>query len=86
MSKRVLFVCAHGSVRSLMAASILTFQGHEQWETWSTPVRDTNASTLARRVLEEREIPLLESPQIAEPIPGIRWDEGVILCSGIADT
>lgn len=86
MSKRVLFVCAHSSVRSLMAASILTFQGHEQWETWSTPVRDTNASTLARRVLEELEIPLLESPQIAEPIPGIRWDEGVILCSGIADT
>jgi protein-tyrosine-phosphatase len=86
MSKRILFVCARRSIRSLMAASILTFQGQEQWEIWSTPVTDSDIQTLAQRVLEERGISLLESPQIIEPIPGARWDEGIILCSGMVDT
>jgi protein-tyrosine-phosphatase len=86
MSKRILFVCARRSIRSLMAASVLTFQRQEQWEIWSTPASDSNAQTLARRVLEERGIPLLESPQITEPIPGAQWNEGIILCSGMVDT
>jgi protein-tyrosine-phosphatase len=86
MKKRILFLCAQRSVRSQMAESILTFRGHAQWDVWSTPIQESQERTLAHNVLEEIGIPLVETPQTTEPYFGLRWDEGVILCSGMTDT
>jgi protein-tyrosine-phosphatase len=85
--KRILFLCAHRSIRSLMAVSLLVARAQRPWDAWTTSVTD-NASEydLARQVFDEMGIPLLESPQISEPSFGLSWDEGVILCSGMADT
>jgi hypothetical protein len=86
MKKRILFLCAQRSVRSQMAESILTFRGHAQWDIWSTPIHESQERTFALKILEEIGIPLVETPQTTEPYFGLRWDEGVILCSGMADT
>ena len=86
MKKRILFLCAQRSARSLMAASILSHQGHAQWDIWSTPSHSTQELALTQQILEEIGIPLLASPQIIEPSFGLRWDEGIILCSGMTDT
>ncbi len=85
--KRVLFLCAHRSIRSLMAASLFAVRAQEPWDIWSTPVTgDAQDVDLARQALGELGIPLLISAQTTEPSFGLSWDEGVILCSGLADT
>jgi protein-tyrosine-phosphatase len=85
--KRVLFLCAHRSIRSLMAASLFAARAQETWDIWSTPVTgDAQDVDLARQALGELGIPLLISAQTTEPSFGLSWDEGVILCSGLADT
>ncbi len=85
--KRVLFLCAHRSIRSLMAASLFAVHAQEPWDIWSTPVTgDAQDVDLARQALDEMGIPLLISAQTTEPSFGLSWDEGVILCSGLADT
>lgn len=86
MSKRLLFLDAKRAIRSQMAASILAFKDGDQWDIWSTPVQDTQERAFARRVLKEVTIPLIETPQTTEPSFGLRWDEAVILCSGLEDT
>ena len=47
---------------------------------------DNQERVLAQNVLAEIGIPLLETPQTTQPYFGLQWDEGVILCSGMADT
>ncbi len=85
--KRVLFLCSHRSIRSLMAASLLAARAREPWDIWSTPVTgDEQDVDLARQALDEMGIPLLISAQTTEPSFGLSWEEGVILCSGLADT
>jgi hypothetical protein len=69
-----------------MAASILASKGGNQWDICSTPVQNTQGRALVRRVLEEVGIPLLEAPQITEPLFDLHWDEGIILCSGMEAT
>jgi protein-tyrosine-phosphatase len=86
MKKRILFLCAQLSIRSQMAESILTLIGHEQWDVWSTPLQEQQERTLAHNVLAEIRIPLVETPQTTEPYFGLSWEDGVILCSGMADT
>lgn len=87
MKKRILFLCATRSVRSLMASSILTENAGGRWDIWSTPVEvGLETYDAARRVLAESNIPLLMSPQTTEPSFGLHWDEGIILCSGSAST
>jgi len=86
MKKRLLFLCAKHTIRSQMAASILAFKDGNQWDIWSTPIQGMQEHVFARRVLEEIDIPLLESPQTTEPSFGLHWDEGIILCSGMEDT
>ncbi len=86
MKKRILFLCAQYSIRSQMAESILSFRGHEKWDVWSSPVQNQQERTIARIVLAEINIPLIETPQISEPSFGLSWDKGIILCSGMADT
>ncbi|GHO47719.1 hypothetical protein [Ktedonospora formicarum] len=85
--KRVLFLCAHRSVRALMAASLLAARAHGLWDIWNTPFQSNDHELdLARQVLGEVNIPLLTSSQTTEPNFGLSWDEGVILCSGLANT
>ena len=86
MSKRILFLCANRSVRSLMAASILANKAREAWDSWITPVHDTSDLEIVRRVLAEINVFPLDSPQTTEPLFGLSWDEGIILCSGLAAT
>ena len=85
--KRVLFLCANRSIRSLMAASLFAAQVQEPWDIWSIPVTgDAQDVDLARQALGELGIPLLIPAQTTEPSFGLSWEEGVILCSGLADT
>jgi hypothetical protein len=84
--KRLLFLCAHRSVREVMAASLLAAQSPTEWDIWIAPapfaVEDV---ALTRQVLEEISVPLISSPQTAEPSFNHSWDEGIVLCSGATD-
>ena len=82
---RVLFLCARNSSRSLLAASILAAKGNQD-DVWSTPTQDVQGNMLAEQVLHERDIPLLPSNHLVQPTYGMQWDEGIVLCSGAADT
>ncbi len=85
--KRLLFLCASRSIRSLMAASLLSAGARGPWDIWHTPTSvSLEEHELARQVLDERGIALLTSSQKTEPSFGLTWDEGIILCSGLANT
>ncbi len=85
-SKRVFFLCPHRSIRELMAASLLAAQTHETWDIWIAPGTFADQDVaLVREVLDEIHLPLLLSPQTAEPSSGLFWDKGIVLCSGAAD-
>ncbi len=85
-SKRILFLCAHRSVRELMAASLLAAQAPQEWDIWIAPgTFATQDIVLVRQVLDEVHIPLLTSLQTAEPSFHRSWDEGIVLCSGATD-
>ncbi len=85
--KRLLFLCAQRSVRALMAASLLAARAWGPWDIWHTPASASQQEQeLVRRVLDELGVPLLTASQDTEPSFGLTWDEGVILCSGLADT
>lgn len=81
--KRLLFLCAHRSIRELMAASLLEAQAPGAWNIWiasgTFAPRDV---TLVRQVLEEIQVPLLLAPHMREPSFDSSWDEGVVICSG----
>ena len=84
--KRLLFLCVRRSVRELMAASLLAAQEQDVWDIWVAPASvPADAVALARQVLDEVHVPLLASPQTAEPSFDRVWDEGIVLCSGAAD-
>lgn len=73
-------------MRSQMAESILIAKGgHDLWDVWSTPVQDKQERTLVQNVLAEIGIPLNKTPQTTQPSFGLSWDQGVIMCSGMAD-
>ncbi len=81
--KHVLFLCAHRSVRELVAASLLAAYEQEAWDIWIAPASfPLDEVALVRHVLDEVCVPLLSSPQISEPSFDRSWDEGIILCSG----
>ena len=86
MIARVLFLCAQGSSRALLAASLLHAQGSEQWEVWSTPPSEEQGKRLVEQVLQEQGIALLPSNRLIQPAFGQRWEQGIVLCSGEADT
>ena len=84
--KRLLFLCAHRSVRELMAASLLAAQEQNVWDIWIAPGSfPSDAVALVRQVLDEVHVPLLPSPQTAEPSFDHSWDEGIVLCSSATD-
>jgi hypothetical protein len=86
MTDRVLFVCAQGSIRARLAASLLQAQGVQQWEAWNTPSADGQGTILVEQILRERGVPLLSTSQVITPAFGMRWEEGIVLCSGGTDT
>ncbi len=86
MASRILFLCARGSSRSLLAASLLAAQVGNHWEVWSTPTQDVVGLQLAEQVLHEQGVALISSSLLIRPSFGMRWEEGIILCSGATDT
>jgi len=86
MITRIMFLCAGGSSRSILAASLLAAHAGERWEVWGTPTHDERGRLLAEQVLRERGIAPIPSDHLIRPAFGMRWDEGVVLCSGATDT
>jgi len=86
MAPRILFLCARASSRSLIAASLLTAQAGNHWEVWSSPTHDAPGLQMAEHVLREQGIALIAPGFLIQPTFGMRWDEGIILCSGAAET
>lgn len=86
MIVRLLFLCSLGSSRALLAASILEALAGSQYDVWSTLTDDEQGRILAEQVLLEQGMPLLASDHLIQPTFGMRWDEGIILCSGATDT
>ena len=86
MPSRIIFLCARGSGRSLLAASLLASVAGSRFEIWSTPPQTVEEHSLVEEVLQEQEFALLSSDRLIQPTFGMQWDEGVILCSGAADT
>jgi protein-tyrosine-phosphatase len=86
MPSRLIFLCARGSGRSELAASLLEAVAGSRFETWSTPTQDVQGRSLVEEVLHEQGIALLSSDRLIQPTFGMRWDQGVILCSGVTDT
>ena len=86
MASRILFLCARASSRSLLAASLLSAQAGNRWQVWSTPTQDALGLQLVGQVLHEQGIRLISPDFIIQPTFGMRWDEGIILCSGAAET
>jgi hypothetical protein len=85
MASRIFFLCARHSSRSLIAASLLAAQASHQWDIWCSPTQDTHGLELAEQVLSERNIPLIALVHHIEPTFGMKWDEGIVLCSGMTD-
>jgi len=86
MASRLFFLCARGSGRALLAASLLQSTAGNRFDIWSAPPQDTQEQALIERLLQEQGVPLLASDHLAQPAFGLRWDEGIILCSGLTDT
>lgn len=84
--KRILFLCAHRSIRELIAASLLATYEQKAWDIWIAHAPFlSDELALVRQVLDEVHVPLSCSPQTAEPSFDRFWDEGVVLCSGVTD-
>lgn len=86
MTAQIVFLCARGSSRSILAASLLAAHASERWEAWGTPTLDEQGRLLAEQVLREQGIAPIPSDHLIQPTFGMRRDEGVVLCSGATDT
>jgi hypothetical protein len=86
MASRLLFLCARGSGRALLAASLLQSTAGNRFAIWSSPPLDTQEHALIERIVQEQGVTLLASDHLMQPTFGLRWDEGIILCSGLAAT
>lgn len=86
MPSRLLFLCAHGSGRALLAASLLQSVAGNRFEIWSTPVQDAQEQGLVETILQEQAIAPLSPDHLIQPRFGLQWDEGIVLCSGMTDT
>ena len=86
MTTRILFLCAQGSGRALLAASLLHAQDAAHWEAWSTPPDVWQAAQVVEQVLQEQGMALLPPDRLILPAWGQHWDQGIVLCSGATDT
>ena len=85
MTSRIIFLCARGSSRSLLAASTFSANVGHNWDVWGTPTQDVHGRSLAERVLHEQGIALIAPDHLVQPTFGMQWDEGIVLCSGATD-
>jgi len=84
--KPILFLCVQRSVRAILAASILGSRVRGPWDIWITKVEvSPQEQDLASQVLDELGMVLISTPQMTEPSPGLVWEEGIVLSSGLAD-
>ena len=86
MASRLLVLCARRSGRALLAASLLQSLAGNRFEIWSTPTQDDQDHSLIEHLLREQGDPLLAPGRLIQPAFGLRWDEGIVLCSGLTDT
>ena len=86
MASRLFFLCARGSGRALLAASLLHSTVGNRFDIWSAPIQDTQEQILIERLLQEKGVALLALDHLTQPTPDLRWDEGIILCSGLTAT
>jgi hypothetical protein len=86
MASRLFFLCARGSGRALLAASLLQSTAGNQFDIWSSPPQDIQEHALIERIMQEQGVTLLASDHLIQPTFGLRWDEGIILCSGLTAT
>jgi hypothetical protein len=86
MASRLLFLCARGSGRALLAASLHQSTAGNRFAIWSSPPPDTQEHALTERIVQEQGVTLLASDHLMQPTFGLRGDEGIILCSGLAAT
>jgi protein-tyrosine-phosphatase len=86
MPGRLLFVCAQGSARAALAASLLQALAAGQWEVWSTPPDDQLSLALVEQVLREQARTVLSADRFVQPTSGMVWKDVIILCSGTTDT
>ncbi len=83
--QRLFFLCAHRSVREVIAASVLAALAQE-WDIWIAPGHfDDQGMNFAGHVLGEIRIPLLAPLQTTEPTVEHSWTEGIVICSGVTD-
>lgn len=81
--KRLFLLCAHRSVREIMAASLIAAYARDEWDIWMAPGHvEKQEMDLVRHVLNEIHIPLLDSPHTIEPSFDLSWDEGIVICDG----
>ena len=76
----------HGSARSLLAASLLDAVAGSRFEIWSMPTQDVQGRSLVEQILQERGVARISSDRLIHPTYGMKWDDGIVLCSGAADT
>jgi hypothetical protein len=86
MPSRILFLCARRSGRALLAASLLHSVAASRFDIWSTPLQDAREQALIESILQEQTTALLSPDRLTQPTFGLRWDVGIILCSGLTDT
>ena len=86
MAERLLFLCAQGSSRAYLAASLLMAAAGDRFDAWATPVREEQGLRLAQLVLQESHLALLPADHLIQPYFGMHWDLGIVLCSGATDT
>jgi hypothetical protein len=86
MASRLFFLCARGSGRALLAASLLQSTVGDRFDIWSSPPHDIQEQALIEHVLQEQGVALLAPNHLIQPTFGLRWDEGIILCSGLTAT
>lgn len=86
MTSRLFFLCAQRSGRALLAASLLQSSVENRFEIWGSPPRDTQEQIIIEHLLQEQGVIPLAPDRLIWPTFGLRWDEGIILCSGLAAT
>jgi hypothetical protein len=87
MQKRALFVCARGTRRAHLAASLLQATDPDHWEAWwSTTPSDRQETAIVEQILHEQGRVSLTVDRCVAPTSIMAWEDIILLCSGITDT
>jgi len=58
----------------------------DRFDAWATPIHEQHGLRLAQLVLQEQSVAPLSQDHLIQPLFGMHWDEGIVLCSGATDT